>query len=209
MNNTIKMKKSFSLLELLIIISVVAIIITHSIQKNNLSKIKLAKNQILLHLKYSRYIAMLDNKYDKEDTLWHKKRWSMKFEKCDKDIGGVFYSVFSDENKGGGVNKEEVLKDPLTNNYIFATSCKKDTLYDKSKFVLLTQEYEIKNIDISCNETSTIGQISFGYDGKVYGKNGMNEDDYEIKEPCTITLYDKHNQFDTITIYPQTGYIEG
>jgi hypothetical protein len=209
MNNTIKMKKSFSLLELLIIISVVAIIITHSIQKNNLSKIKLAKNQILLHLKYSRYIAMLDNKYDKEDTLWHKKRWSMKFEKCDKDIGGVFYSVFSDENKGGGVNKEEVLKDPLTNNYIFATSCKKDTLYDKSKFVLLTQEYEIKNIDISCNETSTIGQISFGYDGKVYGKNGMNEDDYEIKEPCTITLYDKHNQSETITIYPNSGYIEG
>jgi hypothetical protein len=203
------MKKSFSLLELLIIISIVAIISTHSVQKNNLSKIKIAKNQILLHLKYTRYIAMLDNKYEKGDTLWHKKRWSMKFEKCDKDIGGVFYSVFSDENKGGGVNKEEVLKDPLTNNYIFATSCKKDTLYDKSKFVLLTQEYEIKSIDISCNETSTIGQISFGYDGKVYGKNGINEDDYEIKEPCTITLYDKHNQFEIITIYPQTGYIEG
>ena len=70
------MKKGFSLLELIFVISIVGIIVTHSIQKDNLSKIKIAKNQILLHLKYARYIAMLDNKYDYEDTLWHKKRWS-------------------------------------------------------------------------------------------------------------------------------------
>jgi len=203
------MKRGFSLLELIFIILVVGIIASQSIQKNNLSKLTLAKNQIILHLKYTRYIAMLDNKYDYEDILWHKKRWSLKFEHCDKDIGGLFYSVYSDANGGGGVNKEEVLKDPLTNNYIFATSCKKDSLYDKSKFVLLTKEYEIENIDVSCNETATIGQISFGYDGKVYAKNGKNEEEYEIKEPCKIKLYDKHNQSEEIIIYPNSGYIEG
>ncbi|MDD2697466.1 MAG: type II secretion system protein [Arcobacteraceae bacterium] len=203
------MKKGFSLLELIFVISVVGIIVSLSIQKNNLSKIKLAKNQILLHLKYTRYIAMVDNKYDYKDSEWYKKRWSLRFENCDKVIGGLFYTIYSDENEGGGVNKEEVLKDPLTNNYIFATSCKQDALYDKSKFVLLTQEYEIENIDISCNQTSTVGQISFGNDGKVYAKNGKSEDDYEITEPCVINLSDKHNQSEKITIYPKSGYIEG
>ncbi|MCI0500774.1 MAG: type II secretion system protein [Epsilonproteobacteria bacterium] len=207
MDNTIKVKKSFSLLELLIIISVVAIVVTHSIQKNNLSKIKIAKNQILLHLKYTRYIAMLDNKYDKEDALWHKKRWSLKFLNCQSAIGGIYYVVYSDLDNNGAIKKTEALKDPLTNNYIYSYQCTKDNLYDKSKFVLLSQEYEIQSVDISCNETSTIGQISFGYDGKVYARNGTHEDDYEIKKPCTIKLFDKHNQSETITIYPNSGYI--
>ena len=203
------MKQSFSLLELIFVILIIAIVSSQSIMKNNLSKIKLAKSQIILHLKYVRYIAMLDNKYDYEDSEWYKKRWSLRFENCDSIVGGIFYTIYSDENKAGGVNKTEVLRDPLTNNYIFATSCKKDKLYDKSKFVLLTQEYEVQNVVISCNETSTLGQISFGHDGKVYAKSGEYEEKYEIKEPCRIKLYDNHNQSEEIIIYPNTGYIEG
>jgi prepilin-type N-terminal cleavage/methylation domain-containing protein len=203
------MKKGFSLLELIFVISVVGIIVSLSIQKNNLSKIKLAKNQILLHLKYTRYIAMVDNKYDYKDSEWYKKRWSLKFLNCQSTIGGFYYVIYNDLDSNGAIKKEETLKDPLTGNYIYSYQCTKDSLYDKSKFVLLTQEYEIENIDISCNQTSTVGQISFGNDGKVYAKNGKSEDDYEITEPCVINLSDKHNQSEKITIYPKSGYIEG
>lgn len=203
------MKKGFSLLELIFVISIVGIIVTHSIQKDNFSKIKIAKNQILLHLKYARYIAMLDNKYEYEDTLWHKKRWSLKFLNCQSTIGGIYYVIYNDLDGNGAIKKEESLKDSLTGNYVYSYQCTKDGLYDKSKFVLLTEEYEIKDVDVSCNETSTKGQISFGNDGKVYAKNGLHEDDYEIKEPCKIKLYDKHNQSEEIIIYPNSGYIEG
>jgi len=203
------MKRGFSLLELIFIILVVGIIASQSIQKNNLSKLTLAKNQIILHLKYARYIAMLDNKYDYQDIEWYKKRWSLKFLNCQSSIGGIYYVIYNDLVSNGAIKKEETLKDPLTGNYIYSYQCTKDSLYDKSKFVLLTEEYEIKSINISCNETSTIGQISFGDDGKVYAKAGKNESDYEIKEPCSIKLYDKHNQSEEIIIYPNSGYIEG
>ena len=203
------MKKSFSLIEFIFVVLLVGIVVSHSVQKNNLSKLKLAKNQILLHLKYARYIALLDNKYNLNDNKWHKQRWSMKFLNCQENIGGLYYVVYNDLDGNGAISKEETIKDPLTNNYIYSYQCTKDSFYDKSKFVLLSEDYAIEKIDVSCNKTTTIGQISFGNNGKVYAKNGINESDYEIIEPCTIKLFDKHNQSETITIYPNSGYIEG
>ncbi len=203
------MKKSFSLIEVIFIISLLGIIATYGLPKNNISKIKLAKNQLLLHLKYTRYIAMLDNKYDLEKALWYKQRWNMKFLNCQESIGGIYYAIYSDEDMNGQISKEETLQDPLTNEYIYSYQCTKDSLYDKSKFVLLSETYGVDFIDISCNETSTIGQIIFDHDGKVYTKHNENIEKYEIKEPCTIKLSNKNNENEIITIYPNSGFIEG
>jgi hypothetical protein len=81
---------------------------------------------------------------------------------------------------------------------------------NESKYILLTKEYEIVKIDISCNNTSTLGQIIFGNNGKIYSKQAYTQNDidkYEIKEPCHITIYDKQNNSNTITIEPNTGFI--
>jgi hypothetical protein len=202
------MKKSFSLLELIFVILIVGIIASQSTIKNNLSKIKLAKSQLLLHLKYTRYIAMLDNKYNFNDDEWFKKRWTLKFLNCQKSIGGIYYVIYSDMDGNGAIKKDETLRDPLTNNYIYSFQCTKDKLNDKSNFVLLSEKYEIENISVSCNSTSTIGQISFGYDGNVYSRLGQNEENYKIDEPCSIKIYSKHNQVEEIIIHPNSGYIE-
>jgi hypothetical protein len=130
-------KKSFSLLELIFIILIVSIVASQSNIRNNLSKLQLAKQQLLLHLKYTRYIAMLDEKYDYDDEEWYKKRWNLKFLNCRESIGGIYYVIYSDNDKDGHIDKEESLKDPLTNNHIYSFQCTKDSLYDKSKFVLL------------------------------------------------------------------------
>lgn len=151
---------------------------------------------------------MIDDKYDLSDDEWFKKRWTLKFQKCQTGIGGIYYVIYSDMDKNGAIKKEESLKDPLTNNYIYSFQCTKDTLYDKSKFVLLSKEYDIENVIISCNSTSTIGQISFDRDGNVYSRLGKDENEYKINKPCTIKLIGKHNQIEEITIHQNTGYIE-
>ena len=160
-------------------------------------------------MKYTRYKAMLDNRYNIDDDMWFKERWTIKFQKCSKNIGGLYFIVFRDLNHKGSPNKTECLKDPLSNKYLYSHyDC--DPSQDESKYILLTKEYGITDINISCNSTSTLGQISFGYDGKVYSRLGTKPQDinkYEINKICSITLTDEYNNSATIKINPKTGYI--
>jgi hypothetical protein len=205
------LKKTFSLIELIFVILIIGIVISSFQIKNNVSKLNLAHEQLILHLKYLRYIAMLDNKYDDNDSLWFRKMWTIKFLNCQKKFGGYYYVIYSDKNKNGAISKSESLKDPLTNNHIYSYQCKEDSLFDKSKFVLLTKEYGIKDIQISCNETNTIGQLSFSNNGNVYSKLATKSNKlgkYEIEEICYISLKDGNKNEKIIKIYPKTGFIE-
>ncbi len=202
-------KKSFSLLELIFTIVLISIATSYLIPKDNLSKLNLATDKIVLYLKYTRYIAMLDNKYDPNDDMWFKERWTLKFQKCSQSIGGLYYVIFSDINHKGSPNKSECLKDPLTNKYLYSHwDCEAGK--DESKYILLTKEFNITKVEISCNSTSTIGQISFGNDGKIYSRLGTQPEDidkYEIIDICYINLFDAKENKKTIAIEAQTGFI--
>lgn len=202
-------KKSFSYIELIFIIVIVSIISAQLIPKNIDSKLELASDKIILHLKNTRYQAMLDNKFNHKDFFWFRERWTLKFQHCSKNVGGLYYVVYSDTNHGGHINKNETLKDPLSQKWLYSNyDC--DASSNESKDILLTKEYGVTKVVVSCNSTSTIGQISFGYDGKVYTKLGTKLSDtykYELKEQCYIRLYDKSNKNVSIIIEPYTGYI--
>jgi hypothetical protein len=199
------MKKSFSTLEVIVVVSLIAIAITVSIPKLSVSKLQLASDKILIYLNYTRYTAMLDSKYDVDDTEWEKKRWTLKFQNCSNEKDGLYFVVYSDQSGGTAhFKKEETLKDPLNNKYLYSGyDCIPS--YDESSDILLTKQYDIVDVDISCNTTATIGQISFGEDGKIYSQLGTNIQ--AITQPCTIKLTDSKNNFSTIRIEPNTGYI--
>ena len=202
-------KKSFSLVELLFIIVIIAIVSLSFFPKNVKSDLHLAANKIIIHLKNTRYQAMLDNKFNHDDKFWFRERWTLKFQNCQKSIGGLYYVVYSDSNHGGHINKSETLKDPLTQKWLYSNyDCEASS--NESKDILLTKEYGVAKVNISCNNTSTIGQLSFGYNGQVYTKLGTKSNDtykYLLKETCNISLYDKSNNKVTILIEPNTGYI--
>lgn len=202
-------KKSFSLIELIFIITVISIVSLQFFPKNFHSSLNQAANKLIIHLKNTKYQAMLDNKFDHEDEFWFRKRWTMKFQKCSKTIGGLYYVIYSDTNKGGHVNKEETLKDPLSQKWLYSNyDC--NASFDESEDILLTKEYGVVDVNVSCNNTSTIGQISFGHDGRVYTKLGSNSTDTyknELKEKCYITLYDNKQNNVSIIIEPNTGFI--
>ena len=199
------LKKSFSLLELIFVIAIVAIISSQIIPKTNISKLNLASDKIILYLNHTRYISHIDNKYDIEDNEWEKKRWTLKFQRCSSSVGGLYYVIYSDTSGGTAhFKKSETLKDPLTNKYLYSSSSCKNS-YDESKYILLTKEFGVTSVDVSCNTTSAIGQISFGYDGKIYSQLGTTPK--EILNSCEIKLYDANQNFVTIIIEPKTGYI--
>ena len=202
------MKKSFSILELILTITLISFLYTIFLPKNKINDLDELTNRISLYLSYIRYIALIDNKYDFNDSLWHKKRWTVKFFRCREKEDGIYYSIYSDNNKSGHPSAEDSLKDPLTKKNIYSSnSCKENN--SNSKYVLLTKSFGITDVNISCNETTSLGQLSFGSDGKVYSKLSAYENEsaeYEIKETCSIKLVAKDGKNREILIFPETSY---
>lgn len=137
-----------------------------------------------------------------------KKRWTLKFFNCRESVGGIYFSIYSDKNLTGIPSSSDSLKDPLTNKNIYTSNFCSET-NENSKYVLLTKHYDVTNVEISCNDTTTLGQISFGSDGKVYSKLSNEENsssEFEIKEPCYIKFYDKNDNFEQIIVNPTTSF---
>ena len=174
------MKKSFSLLEIILVISLIGFLYTMFLPKTKINHIDELSSKLSLYLTHLRYKALIDDKYDSKDSLWHKKRWTIKFLRCRESVGGIYYTIYSDKNKSGHPSAEDSLKDPLTNKNIYTSNiCNENSL--NSKYVLLTKEFGISDVQISCNETTSLGQLSFGSDGEIYSKlsafnNESNED---------------------------------
>ena len=204
------MKKSFSVLELILTITLISFLYITFLPKNKINNLDELTNRILLYMSYTRYVALIDNKFNLDDSLWHKKRWTIKFFRCRETEDGIYYSIYSDKNKSGHPSSEDSLKDPLTKKNIYSSNyCKENS--SNSKFVLLTKYFGITDVNISCNETTSLGQLSFGSDGKVYSKlsNYENESlEYEIKEPCSIKFFTKEGENKEIIIIPETSYIK-
>jgi len=196
---------AFSLLELIFVIVLIAIISSTIISKTEISKLQLATDKIVLYLNYTRYIAFVDSKFDIDDVEWERKRWTLKFQNCSDTNNGMYYIVYSDMSGGtAAFKKDECMKDPLSLKYLYSGyDCEPSS--NESKNILLTKEFGVHKVEVSCNITSTIGQISFGADGKIYSQLGTNIK--EIDEQCLLKLYDINDDYTTIAIEPKTGYI--
>ncbi len=202
------MKKSFSLLEIVLTILLISFIYTIFLPKNRINYIDEVTTRMQLYISYVRYKALIDDKFDLQDSLWHKKRWTIKFFRCRESVGGIYYAIYSDNNKTGIPSAEDSLKDPLSQKNIYSSNyCEENS--SNSKFVLLTKNFGITDVQISCNDTTSLGQLSFDSDGKVYSKlsNYANEsNEYEINKPCFLKFISKDGENKELVVNPYTSY---
>ena len=115
----------------------------------------------------------------------------------------------SDKNSSGHPSIEDSLKDSLSQKNIYSTNYCKENI-NNSKYVLISKNFNIKEVDVSCNETNSLGQLSFGAKGKVYSKlSNLPKDNasYEINDKCKIKLIDTFNEIRNIVLENNTGYI--
>lgn len=203
------MKKSFTILELIIVLLLLSLLYTSFIPKTNTNNIYELKNRLILQLKYLRYKALTDSKYDESDSKWHKKRWSFKIFNCNKNKDGVYYVMYSDTNNSGLIKGDEALDDPLSNKNIYsAHQCIPNN--SNSKYVLLSDNFNIKEISATCKSTDAIVQISFGFDGNIYSRLSNDDGDsnnYKLEEKCIINIIDKDSNKISITVENKTGFI--
>jgi hypothetical protein len=204
-----KLKKSFSLLELIFVIILISILLATTLPKKQNINLEQASKRIITYLKFTRYLAMIDNKYKLDEPLWFKERWTLKFQNCAYNVGGLYFVVFSDKNQKGSPNKDECAKDPLSDKYLYSHyDCVAGD--DESETVLLTKKYGVEKVTISCNSTNTLGSISFDINGEAHSRLGTDpdrKDQYKLNETCYIELFDKEENSVKIAIEAKTGFI--
>jgi type II secretory pathway pseudopilin PulG len=219
------MKKSFTLFELIIIIIVVGILASAIIPRMQTNSLNQAAIQLLSDLRYTQHLAMIDDKYDKNDLNWYKKRWQLAFISSKAANGGPSYTIFSDTsgNSTGDANEIEIAINPLnkTQRMTGGHSGDKDLNINSSTFIgmkklNLKYTYGITGIKLS-KSCKVYGskRIYFDYLGRpLKGKlgkanGGGNTSAYEsnnlIERNCEITLEKKEDSI-SIRITPETGY---
>jgi len=223
------MKKSFSLIELIIVLVVIGILystINFNLKDSNLNQ---AADQLISHINYTRHLAIIDNKmqyypitHNTQDNnrskYWFKSWWQLRIGV--KTNQEYFYEVFSDSSshtdstnfdKAGSLIRE-FARDPINGKYL-------DGNYgnDINKQLNLTSTYGIQLIKLN-NIDFKKGSIRIIFDnkGNIYideGKRGDANDinPYELRIPLlnirkiTLCQTNKCDNNISICISPKIG----
>ncbi len=186
------MKKSFSLLELVIVLLVVGIL--YSSVKWSLfdTSLRQAANQIVSHINYTRHLALKDNKMQyypinnsatemNRSKYWFKQWWQIKFRYFTKNgVTNYFYEIFTDLPYNGSHNFSKVGNLP-NNPTSWALSYAKNPLNGKY-LVGKNQENSgdnnfPKESDDKLNLTATYGITNIIYNN-FYSSNTLIFDNY-------------------------------
>jgi prepilin-type N-terminal cleavage/methylation domain-containing protein len=143
------MKKSFSLIELVIVIVVIGILYSSVNFSLNDSSLNQAAHQLVSHINYTRHLALKDNKMQyypinssatemNRSKYWFKQWWQIRISTTDDNE--YWYEIFSDSpnnntastnfDKRGDITKEYAI-DPQTNLYMAGNYESPESLYKK------------------------------------------------------------------------------
>lgn len=214
-----KLKKAFTMIELVIVIVVVGIlasVLTPKFDRNSLLE---AADQVVSHIRYAQHLAINQNVFDSNDPTWFNRRWGVRFNNLNNEFR---YSVCRkiSPNLNGGCNSvsnarygQGIAVDPQSPNKILSGGY--DGVADANNLnrnMNLGVKFGVQAVVFGggCAGAQT---ITFDDKGRPYntlsGNIGVASN--LITAPCTITLTNDgpaangENQA-VITIQPETGF---
>ena len=216
------MKSSFTLLELIVVIILIAILsfsINISIPDDRL---QLATDSIKRYLNYTHSLALKDDKYlpfpENNTTLeqnrsryWFRRFWQFRL---GKSSSCYFFEVYSDENLDGDASPvTEFAKDPLTNKYIAGNYNASTAVKDANlcKFGINSVKFTIDNQTFDVKKNKSL-HIYFDNYGNVYTLDRNNSNSNNIFNNMKLLTSDleinltHNNKSKIITITP-TGFV--
>jgi len=174
------MKKSFTMIELVFVIVVIGILSTAIIPSTKTNSLQEAANQVLMHIRYTQHLAMVDDKYNLDDNRWFKQRWQMKFGTSQYTNQKIAYSIFSDSGSyDKKPNLSELAIDPNDQNRYLSGGYSgilmtDDTQNRASKIMNIGKSYGVDNILFAGGCRSNTYYLYFDYLGRPF--NSMNKD---------------------------------
>ena len=223
------MKKSFTMLELIIVIIVAGIlasVMLPRLERNTLSE---ATNQVIRSLQYTQHLAMVNDIYDASDLSWFKERWQIKFSKTVGSGSKWSCTIYSDKlNQDGVPNISEIALNPMDHNRKLTGGYSATTIAfgepDSTAEMNIGNTYNILDVDFLGGCASGDGRkwISFDNIGRPYYRGAHLLDtptmdgsqDRRILSQCKIALCTvvdcttaTAEEKKVIIIEPETGYI--
>lgn len=209
------MKKAFTMLELVFVIVIVGILsyfVSSSFQRNPLRE---AADQVVSHIRYTQHLAMMDDKFDPNDTKfkanpaysatyngqWYQEFWRVRFYKV---LGVIYYVVFSDQDREGNVDittHTEPAIDPSSGKYLFVGNGGNDARNNDK--MNLTDTYGITDVNATCDT----GYLDFFFDnlGRPYVHSVQAYPSGILQNDCNITIANAQGNI-VITVTKETGY---
>jgi len=210
------MKKAFTMLELVFVIVVIGILAATVLPNTKTNPLQEAATQLVSHIRYTQHLAMVDDKFDSNDSNWYKKRWQLIFQPV-KDSGGqIAYSIFTDTNDSNYDGKPSVTYDEIAKHILDkskymsgGTHSLINTSEKVDKKMNLTYSYGIDSYEMNGNNCDDT-RIVFDHLGRpIYKTLASYNKAYEINRlvegECNITLNSSDGNI-TITINSETGY---
>ncbi len=210
----------------IVIIGILSAIMAPQFTRSTLTE---AAHQIVLHIRYTQHLAMVDNRFDPNEKEWYKGRWQIFFAKTDGSDKKWAYTIFADKRGPKGLtgfpDTSEIARNPqnptaqyLTGGYTWGnipyrhkTTKKIDSRVTKE--MNLGHKYNIKEVKFKGGCRSRSRRIAFDYLGRpLFGNSTSLTSKYMshgrnrlIQTPCQIILSNKKDSI-TIQIEPETGY---
>ena len=223
-------KKALTLIELIFVIVIIGILSAVIVPKFDRPTLIEAAHQVISHIRYTQYLAMMDNKFDNKDSTWFKERWQLKFsetvQKKSNQSGSEqvwAYTIFtgSDIHHDRNPRKWNIAKDPLNQKkYLSGGHSGYIHLDDKSrnKDLALLPTYGIKRVEFS-SSCSHYGskKILFDKVGRPYyyyksDKSSLASNPYKdmklVKSQCIISLCLKLNTANKCDYSDKTTFIK-
>ncbi len=200
-----KIEKAFTMLELVFVIIIIGILAVLALPRVDIDNRQAAIDNILAAIQHTQHLALIDDKTDPQNSMWQKELWTIKF---NSDGGGSFlYSISSDQNHNGSVEKEETAVDPTNGGYIYDDG---DGVADNDESLnIFLNRYGLTGMDFSSD--CPADHLSFDRLGRLFsmpttaGAPVVLFDGYKDKN-CVITLSFSEGNDAIITIEAETGY---
>ncbi len=185
----IKNKKyAFTMLELVFVIVVAGILTAAIVPRFDRNSLQEAADQIISHIRYTRHLAMIDDKFTANDSKWFKGRWTISFYKnltftSARCTNGHYqniwaYTIFSDTpTYQGKPTMKEMARDPINQDQLLSGGYNNTLCIDNAentddnqsiKSMRLREKYGIKDMKFSGGCRSNVRHLSFDYLGRPF-----------------------------------------
>ncbi len=205
-------KKAFTMIELVFVIVVMGILAALAIPRLERDIRQEAMSNILSAIRYTKHLALVDDKRDPRDNNWQKKLWHIRFAQYTNSDNKTrwFYTISTDDDKNSNVDKKETAIDTATGKYIYHLAGSSTINSDESPMIFIGKKYGVDTVSFS-GGCANVQHVAFDNLGRphvgIYG--ATNDSHTYMSSDCLITIGFEKNGIDdiNITVEKQTGRV--